>query len=173
MRPEKNLRMRELRKAFDPPLTLKELARHAGVSYATVWNLENGYDDMVKPAIMQKVCEILGVEPVTLFPSEMARWNQYSSLNPNLSASTAILNAGPISVPLGIDVLHNHRFYTLIDICPRLDFECERDVELILRQMTPNELRNLYNSCSDPEKAVMHLNRTAKRLGLKAVELRK
>jgi transcriptional regulator with XRE-family HTH domain len=180
---EKNLKMRELRKAFDPPFTLKELARQAGVSYSTVWNLENGYDEMVKPGIMQKVCEILGAEPLTLFPSEMARWNQYSARYGTKRAvtgsvqSTAISQSGRVTLPIkeqgGIDVLHHHRFFTLIDICPSLDFESERDVEQILRQMTPDELRNLYHFCSNPEKAVIHLNRTAKKLGLTRVKLRK
>ena len=184
--------MRALRKGHLPPLTLKELAREAGVSYSTVWNLENGYDETVKPTLMNKVAEILGYDVLLSFPSEMARWKQYSSRYGTTGAETGsaqsaatggsdqsatMCRSGQVTLPIkeqgGIDVLHHHRFYTLIDICPSLNFECERDVEQILRQMTPSELRNLYHSCSNSEKVVMHLNRAAKRLGLTAVKLRK
>lgn len=68
--------MRELRKARVPPLTLKQLASKSDVSYATLWNLENGRGQYVSFAIHLKVAEALGIDPIKIFPSAMNQSRQ-------------------------------------------------------------------------------------------------
>jgi transcriptional regulator with XRE-family HTH domain len=133
--------MRELRKVQNPPLTLKELARRAGVSYTTVWNLENGPEEKVKSEIKIKVARALGVSSARLFDSE-------------------------------VPGERNYRFSCLFDFCPTLEFKNEIDVEDILEKMTLDELLKLYRIGSTPSATIKRLNRAAKRLGLKAAELK-
>jgi len=134
--------MRELRKAQHPPLTIKELARRAGVSYTTVWNLENGPEEKVHSDIKVKVARVLGVSSARLFDSE-------------------------------VPGERNYRFSCLLDFCPNLEFQNEINVEDILEKMTLDELGDLYHIGLTPGEAVRRLNRAAKRLGLKSVELKK
>ena len=54
---EKLKRLRE-----DRVLSQRELARTAGVTHATVWRLENGFD-MARPETVRKLAGVLGVEP--------------------------------------------------------------------------------------------------------------
>ena len=142
MKRKKPLKLRDLRKAQNPPLTLQELARRAGVSYTTVWNLENGPEERVRSDIKYKVARVLGVEAWELFQSEAVRERHY-------------------------------RFDCLIDFCPRLEFKRDLDVENIVEKMTLKELGDLYHIGLTPREAIRRLNRAAKRLGLKAAELKK
>ena len=57
---EKLNRLRE-----DRVLSQRELARTAGVTHATVWRLENGFD-MARPETVRKLAGVLGVEPKEL-----------------------------------------------------------------------------------------------------------
>ncbi len=57
---EKLKRLRE-----DRVLSQRELARTAGVTHATVWRLENGFD-MARPESVRKLAGVLGVEPKEL-----------------------------------------------------------------------------------------------------------
>jgi transcriptional regulator with XRE-family HTH domain len=77
MKSKKPSKLRDLRKAQDPPLTLQELARRAGVSYTTVWNLENGPEEKVHSKIKYKVARVLGVNAWELFPSEAVLERHY------------------------------------------------------------------------------------------------
>jgi transcriptional regulator with XRE-family HTH domain len=43
-------------------LSQRELARLAGVSYVTVWRLENGFK-YARPQTIRKIAGVLGVEP--------------------------------------------------------------------------------------------------------------
>ena len=43
-------------------LTLRELEEEAGVSYNTIWRLENGYDE-ARASTIRKLAAALGVEP--------------------------------------------------------------------------------------------------------------
>lgn len=43
----------------------RELARMAGLTHATVWRLENGFDQ-ARPGTIRKLAEALGVEPKEL-----------------------------------------------------------------------------------------------------------
>jgi transcriptional regulator with XRE-family HTH domain len=42
-------------------LTLRELEEESGVSYNTIWRLENGYTD-ARPSTIRKLATALGVE---------------------------------------------------------------------------------------------------------------
>jgi transcriptional regulator with XRE-family HTH domain len=53
-------KLKRLRK--DRVLSQRELARTAGVTHATVWRLENGFD-MARPETVRKLAGVLGVEP--------------------------------------------------------------------------------------------------------------
>lgn len=142
MQDKKTSKLRELRKSQNPPLTLKELAHRAGVSYTTVWNLENGPEEKVRSDIKYKVARILGASATKLFPSEAVRERRYL-------------------------------FECLFDFCPTLEFKNEVDVENILEKMTLDELWPIYHAGLTPGEAIKRLNRWAKRLGLKAAELKK
>lgn len=172
------------RKAQKPPLTLKELASRAGVSYTTVWNLENGPEEKVHLDIKRKVAQVLGADVIELFPSVEDEYQElmgefYDYLQEHFAHAKKTGLA--LSVRDALDALeHNkipfiyhHRFRTLMDICQGLDVESKVDVDNILEQMPPRELGNLYHSSSTPEEAVRYLNQAAKRLGLRAVELKK
>jgi transcriptional regulator with XRE-family HTH domain len=50
-------------------LSQRELARTAGVTHATVWRLENGFD-RARPLTVRKLAEALGVEPKELILRE-------------------------------------------------------------------------------------------------------
>ena len=58
----KNLRRRRV-------LTLRELEEESGVSYNTIWRLENGYMD-ARPSTIRKLAAALGVEPGELIVVE-------------------------------------------------------------------------------------------------------
>jgi DNA-binding XRE family transcriptional regulator len=183
MRNNKPSKMRELRKTQNPPLTLKELARKAGVSYTTVWNLENGQEEKVDPEIKHKVARVLGGDATVLFPSEATRvridplaskiGRAFDDIYAQLEERFPIKEVRSLMKKAGIPTGGYYRLNTLMDFCPNLEFKYELDVENILRQMTPKELGNLYHSGLTPEDAVKHLNRAAKRLELRAVELKK
>ena len=46
-------------------LSQGELARTAGLTHATVWRLENGFD-LARPSTVRKLAAALGVEPKEL-----------------------------------------------------------------------------------------------------------
>lgn len=56
-------RLRELRQLR--ALTLRELGELAGVSYATIWRIENGYKD-ARPSTIRKLARSLGVDTAEL-----------------------------------------------------------------------------------------------------------
>lgn len=184
--------MRELRKAQVPPLTLKELASKCDVSYTTVWNLENGRGKYVSFAIHWKVAEVLGVDPIKIFPSAANRLRQalinFTERNKqrldeyiarikmremmleaeeqrSADRATAMMDRPPRS--------RHYLLLTLFDFCINLKFEDETDAELILRRMTPDELGDLFHSGLIQEEAIDHLKRAALRLGLEAPALKK
>ena len=53
-------RLRELRRLR--VLTLRELEEESGVSYNTIWRLENGYRE-ARPSTIRKLAAALGVDP--------------------------------------------------------------------------------------------------------------
>ena len=59
-------KLRELRKRR--VLTLRELGEVSGVSYNTIWRLENGYTQ-ARPSTIRKLASALGVEA-----EELIRW---------------------------------------------------------------------------------------------------
>jgi transcriptional regulator with XRE-family HTH domain len=60
-------KLKSLRK--ENVLSQRELARMAGVSYVTVWRLENGFKH-AHPQTIRKVAGVLGVEPRELVKKE-------------------------------------------------------------------------------------------------------
>lgn len=52
--------LKKMRK--DRVLSQRELARTAGVTHATVWRLENGFD-LARPSTVRKLAAALEVEP--------------------------------------------------------------------------------------------------------------
>jgi transcriptional regulator with XRE-family HTH domain len=46
-------------------LTLRELEEESGVSYNTIWRLENGYTE-ARPSTIRRLAAALGVEPEEL-----------------------------------------------------------------------------------------------------------
>ena len=46
-------------------LTLRELGEEAGVSYATIWRIENGHGD-VRPSTIRKLARAFGVDAAEL-----------------------------------------------------------------------------------------------------------
>lgn len=50
-------------------LTLRELEEKSGVSYNTIWRLENGHTD-ARPSTIRKLASALGVEPEELIVVE-------------------------------------------------------------------------------------------------------
>ncbi len=60
-------KLRELRRRR--VLTLRELEEESGVSYNTIWRLENGYTD-ARPSTIRKLAVALGVEPEELIVVE-------------------------------------------------------------------------------------------------------
>ena len=178
MKDKKPSKMRELRKSHTPPLTLKELSQKAGVSYTTVWNLENGPEERVDPDIKHKVAQALGVRATELFPSEPVRvLTQISRavefLNDQMQGTLYTKELRRFLKQNVAPIGRYHRLNTLIDFCPSLEFKYEIDVENILRKMTPDELGDLFQSGLTPGEAIRQLNRAAKRLGLRPVELKK
>ncbi len=55
--------MRELRRLR--VLTLRELEEESGVSYNTIWRLENGHRE-ARPSTIRKLAAALGVDPAEL-----------------------------------------------------------------------------------------------------------
>ena len=60
-------RLRELRRLR--VLTLRELEEESGVSYNTIWRLENGHREG-RPSTIRKLARALGVQPAELVVSE-------------------------------------------------------------------------------------------------------
>jgi len=60
-------KLRELRRRR--VLTLRELEEESGVSYNTIWRLENGHND-ARPSTIRKLATALGVEPEELVAVE-------------------------------------------------------------------------------------------------------
>jgi transcriptional regulator with XRE-family HTH domain len=60
-------KLRELRRRR--VLTLRELEEESGVSYNTIWRIENGYRE-VRPSTIRKLAAALGVEPEELVKIE-------------------------------------------------------------------------------------------------------
>ncbi len=56
-------RLKELRTLR--ALTLRELGQQSGVSYATIWRIENGHSD-VRPSTIRKLASALGVDTAEL-----------------------------------------------------------------------------------------------------------
>lgn len=56
-------KLRELRRRR--VLTLRELEEESGISYNTIWRLENGHND-ARPSTIRKLAAALGVEPEEL-----------------------------------------------------------------------------------------------------------
>jgi transcriptional regulator with XRE-family HTH domain len=56
-------KLRELRRRR--VLTLRELEEESGVSYNTIWRIENGYRE-ARPSTIRKLAAALGVEPEEL-----------------------------------------------------------------------------------------------------------
>lgn len=56
-------KLRELRRLR--VLTLRELEEESGVSYNTIWRLENGYRQ-ARPSTIRKLAAALGVKPAEL-----------------------------------------------------------------------------------------------------------
>jgi transcriptional regulator with XRE-family HTH domain len=56
-------KLRELRRRR--VLTLRELEEESGVSYNTIWRIENGYRE-ARPSTIRKLAAALGVEPQEL-----------------------------------------------------------------------------------------------------------
>ncbi len=50
-------------------LSQRELARLAGITHTTYWNLEHGFRE-ARPKTIRKVAEALGVEPKQLLKRE-------------------------------------------------------------------------------------------------------
>jgi transcriptional regulator with XRE-family HTH domain len=60
-------RLRELRR--QRVLSMRELEERSGVSYNTIWRLENGLTG-AQPRTIRRLAEVLGVEPVELVKGE-------------------------------------------------------------------------------------------------------
>ena len=60
-------KLRELRRRR--VLTLRELEEESGVSYNTIWRIENGYRE-ARPSTIRKLAAALGVEPQELLKIE-------------------------------------------------------------------------------------------------------
>ena len=56
-------RLKELR--ILRSLTLRELGQQSGVSYATIWRLENGHKE-ARPSTIRKLAHALGVDTAEL-----------------------------------------------------------------------------------------------------------
>ena len=56
-------KLRELRRLR--VLTLRELEEESGVSYNTIWRLENGYRQ-ARPSTIRRLAVALGIEPAEL-----------------------------------------------------------------------------------------------------------
>lgn len=61
------MKLRELRRV--KVLTLHELEEVSGVSYNTIWRLENGRTE-AQPRTIRKLAKALGVEPYDLIEGE-------------------------------------------------------------------------------------------------------
>jgi transcriptional regulator with XRE-family HTH domain len=60
-------RLRELRR--QKVLSMRELEQMSGVSYNTIWRLENGLTG-AQPRTIRKIAGVLGVEPAELVRGE-------------------------------------------------------------------------------------------------------
>ena len=60
-------RLKELRR--DRVLSLRELEERSGVSYNTIWRLENGITG-AQPRTIRKIAQVLGVDPAELVKEE-------------------------------------------------------------------------------------------------------
>ena len=61
------VRLRELRR--QRVLSMRELEERSGVSYNTIWRLENGFTG-AQPRTIRRLAEVLGVEPAELVKGE-------------------------------------------------------------------------------------------------------
>jgi transcriptional regulator with XRE-family HTH domain len=53
--------------------TLRELAERAGVSFFTIWSIEQGRTKRPHPGTLMKLAHALAVEPEELLPGEMGK----------------------------------------------------------------------------------------------------
>jgi transcriptional regulator with XRE-family HTH domain len=60
-------RLRELRR--QKVLSMRELEEMSGVSYNTIWRLENGITG-AQPRTIRKIAQVLGVDPAELVKGE-------------------------------------------------------------------------------------------------------
>jgi transcriptional regulator with XRE-family HTH domain len=60
-------RLKELRR--QKVLSMRELEEMSGVSYNTIWRLENGLTG-AQPRTIRRIAEVLGVEPAELLKAE-------------------------------------------------------------------------------------------------------
>ena len=60
-------RLKELRR--QKVLSMRELEEMSGVSYNTIWRLENGLTG-AQPRTIRRIAEVLGVDPAELLEAE-------------------------------------------------------------------------------------------------------
>lgn len=61
-------RLKELRR--ERVLSLRELEEKSGVSYNTIWRLEDGRQGAAHPRTIRKLAEALGVDPAQMVKGE-------------------------------------------------------------------------------------------------------
>jgi len=130
-------------------LSLREIARQAGVNYVQVWQLERGYLDGVSAVVKAKVAGVLKIEMCRLFPGEVA----------------AVQN-----VVRGLEEYGRHwLLLTLLDFCPNLhfkDYADEAKTVVVLKKMDKEELGALFHSGLTENEAWDHIVHAAKRCRL-------
>jgi len=138
-------------------LNQAELASGAGISIATIFNIEHGYDATTTEETKKKIADFFKVDIDDIFPAEMV-----GSITKEEYFRQQRMKKS-----------RHHLLLTLLQFCPDLLFADESKAETVLQKMTTEELGELLYSGLTEEDAMEHLEKAAKKYGLTPPILKK
>jgi DNA-binding XRE family transcriptional regulator len=141
-------RVKALRKKMG--LNQTQVAAGAGISIATLYNIEHGYEETTTMETKEKLAKFFECDVDDIFPAQMIGNETKAKYDQRKARKSS----------------HSHRFDVLKDFLPNLRFKDEATITEILDAMSLDELGDLFHSGLDEEEALDHLRRAAKKYRL-------
>jgi transcriptional regulator with XRE-family HTH domain len=127
-----------------------QVAASAGISIATLYNIEHGYEETTTAETKEKLAKFFECDIDDIFPAQMignetkVRYDQRKAKKSS----------------------HSYRLDMLKDFLPDLRFKNEAAAALVLDVMSLDELGDLFHSGLTKEEALRHIRQAAKKRGL-------
>lgn len=144
-------RVKSLRKKMG--LNQATVAVGAGISIATLYNIEHGYEQTTTLDTKKRLAKYFKCDVQDLFPAQMIGNETKEEYDRKIVRRTP-----------------SHRFEMLKDFLPDLEFSDEVATAQILESMNIDELGELFRSGLTKEEALDHLQRAAKKNNLSMPE---